>query len=107
MLAGDEDKIAEITSELCAVHNCDPKVFDKDLIKQIGSQADYQLSITCSIMGGMIADNIVRALTGREKPIVNCLVFDGLGGDGVGYVLKIGHVSEKETTEEQGSQMEE
>lgn len=96
---GDDEKIAGITQELSATHKCDTSVFNTELIKLVGSQGPYQLSITCSIFGGMIADNILRALTGREKPLVNCLVFDGRL-DGVGYVLKVGKVTETETEEE-------
>jgi len=95
---GDDDKISHITSALAATHKCGLEVFKPELVKLIGAQGSYQLSITCSIFGGMIGDTIVRALTGREKPIVNCLVFDGRL-DGVGYVLKLGPITEKETTE--------
>mmetsp|Transcript_56173 Transcript_56173/g.90944 ORF Transcript_56173/g.90944 Transcript_56173/m.90944 type:complete len:342 (+) Transcript_56173:3-1028(+) len=95
---GDDAMVEQVTKELCATHKCDPKVFDSELIKLVGSQGEYQLSITCSIFGGMVADTIVRAITGREKPIVNCLVFDGRV-DGTGFVLKVGEVLENETTE--------
>jgi hypothetical protein len=65
---GDDDKVEGIIKELCATHKCQPTVFNAQLIKLVASQAEYQLSITCSIFGGMIGDTIVRALTGKEKP---------------------------------------
>ena len=65
---GDDDKVEQIVADLCAVHKCEAAVFKAELIKLVASQADFQLSITCSIFGGMLGDTIVRALTGKEKP---------------------------------------
>jgi hypothetical protein len=64
----DDDKVKQIVADLCAVHKCEPAAFKAELIKLVASQADFQLSITCSIFGGMLGDTIVRALTGKEKP---------------------------------------
>jgi len=39
--AGDDAMVEQVTNELCATHKCDPKVFNSELIKLVGSQGVY------------------------------------------------------------------
>ena len=43
------------------------------------------MSAVCSIVGGMAADQLIKAVTGREKPLRNLFVYDGRDGMGAVY----------------------
>ena len=48
-------------------------------------QGLLEVSAVCSIVGGMAADQLIKAVTGREKPLRNLFVYDGRDGMGAVY----------------------
>ena len=44
--------------------------------------AAYELSPVCAVVGGMLAQDILKALGARETPLANFFVFDGATGAG-------------------------
>lgn len=36
----------------------------------------------CAVMGGMIAQEVVKAISRKDEPLCNVLCFDGTSGDG-------------------------
>ena len=44
--------------------------------------ASHELSPVCAVVGGMLAQDMLKALAARESPIVNFFVFDGHTGGG-------------------------
>ncbi|PCH39747.1 hypothetical protein WOLCODRAFT_136479 [Wolfiporia cocos MD-104 SS10] len=54
----------------------------KELIETIAYTAAHELSPVCAVVGGMLAQDILKALAARESPIVNFFVFDGHTGGG-------------------------
>lgn len=44
--------------------------------------AAHEFSPVCAIVGGMLAQDVLKALGGREPPIANFFVFDGSTGGG-------------------------
>ena len=50
--------------------------------RSLSATACYEFSPVCAIVGGMLAQDILKALGGREPPIANFFVFDGNTGGG-------------------------
>lgn len=44
--------------------------------------AAHELSPVCAVVGGMLAQDILKTLAAREAPIANFFVFDGSTGGG-------------------------
>lgn len=54
----------------------------KVLFRSISTTAGHEFSPVCAIVGGMLAQDILKALGGREPPIANFFFFDGNTGGG-------------------------
>ncbi|KAG6813586.1 hypothetical protein H0H92_009630 [Tricholoma furcatifolium] len=52
------------------------------LINAISTTAAHEFSPVCAIVGGMLGQDILKALAAREPPIANFFVFDGNSGAG-------------------------
>ncbi|KAH9890067.1 hypothetical protein C8Q73DRAFT_652933 [Cubamyces lactineus] len=53
----------------------------KDLIETMATTAAHEISPVCAVVGGLLAQDILKALAAREPPIANFFTFDGnLGG---------------------------
>jgi ubiquitin-like 1-activating enzyme E1 A len=48
----------------------------------MATTAAYELSPVCAVVGGMLAQDILKALAAREPPIANFFAFDGSTGGG-------------------------
>ncbi|ESK95798.1 sumo-activating enzyme subunit 1 [Moniliophthora roreri MCA 2997] len=54
----------------------------QELIESISTTAAHEFSPVCAIVGGMLAQDILKTLARRESPIANFFVFDGNTGGG-------------------------
>ncbi|KAG6903144.1 hypothetical protein C0995_004691 [Termitomyces sp. Mi166 len=52
------------------------------LLEAISTTAAHEFSPVCAIVGGMLGQDILKALAAREPPIANFFVFDGNTGAG-------------------------
>jgi ubiquitin-like 1-activating enzyme E1 A len=57
--------------------------FRADLGSHLASHATHFFPPTVAIMGGLLAQDVLRALSRKDTPIVNLLVVDSMGGNGV------------------------
>ena len=48
--------------------------------RTIATTAAHELSPVCAVVGGMLAQDILKALAARESPIANFFTFDGSSG---------------------------
>ncbi|KAG9027793.1 hypothetical protein FRB95_007373 [Tulasnella sp. JGI-2019a] len=60
----------------------------KDVVETTVLTAAHEFSLTCAILGGLLAQDILKALAGREPPYANFLTFDGVTGGAT--VLRLG-----------------
>lgn len=63
----------------CFAHLIDDR---NSLSSSIATTATHEFSPVCAIVGGMLGQDILKALGGREPPIANFFVFDGNVGGG-------------------------
>ncbi|KIM89081.1 hypothetical protein PILCRDRAFT_768178 [Piloderma croceum F 1598] len=54
----------------------------QDLIETMSMTAAHEFSPVCAVVGGMLAQDILKALAAREPPIANFFTFDGNVGGG-------------------------
>ncbi|TBU26012.1 hypothetical protein BD309DRAFT_749915 [Dichomitus squalens] len=53
----------------------------KELVETLSTTAAHEISPVCAVVGGLLAQDILKALAAREPPIANFFTFDGnLGG---------------------------
>ncbi|KIN96336.1 hypothetical protein M404DRAFT_1006843 [Pisolithus tinctorius Marx 270] len=53
-----------------------------ELIESVCRSASHEFSPVCAVVGGLLAQDILKALAAREAPIANFFVFDGNSGSG-------------------------
>ena len=51
-------------------------------VRTAATTAAHELSPVCAVVGGMLAQDILKALAAREPPIANFFAFDGSVGTG-------------------------
>ncbi|KAK7690322.1 hypothetical protein QCA50_006979 [Cerrena zonata] len=54
----------------------------RDLVETVATTAPHEISPVCAVVGGMLAQDILKALAARESPIANFFTFDGSTGGG-------------------------
>ncbi|KAI0081590.1 hypothetical protein K474DRAFT_1613323, partial [Panus rudis PR-1116 ss-1] len=54
----------------------------RDLVETMVTTAAHEISPVCAVVGGMLAQDILKALAARESPIANFFTFDGSTGGG-------------------------
>lgn len=62
-----------------------PSSVDSDIIfpstfRHLALQSTHEFAPTSAILGGMLAQDLLKALSRKETPILNFLAFDGLSG---------------------------
>ncbi|KAK4684087.1 ubiquitin-like 1-activating enzyme E1 A, partial [Tremellales sp. Uapishka_1] len=55
---------------------------DSDLLDHLASHATDFFPPTLAILGGLLAQDVLRALSRKDRPLVNLLTVDSLGGNG-------------------------
>ncbi|WRT68143.1 uncharacterized protein IL334_005118 [Kwoniella shivajii] len=56
---------------------------DVDMIQHLASHATHFFPPTLAVLGGLLAQDVLRALSRKDRPIVNLLTVDTMGGVGV------------------------
>lgn len=54
------------------------------------SSGPGDFSPTCAVLGGILAQDLLNALGGREEPLCNWFQLDALGGRGPVHQLAVG-----------------
>ncbi|KAH8114313.1 hypothetical protein DFH11DRAFT_1593779 [Phellopilus nigrolimitatus] len=83
--AGSASEIEEIAGSLFAeadVHKRVLKSMPKDIFQSLATTAAHEFSPVCAVLGGLLAQDMLKALAAREPPIANFFFFDGNTGHG-------------------------
>mmetsp|Transcript_10269 Transcript_10269/g.16035 ORF Transcript_10269/g.16035 Transcript_10269/m.16035 type:complete len:122 (+) Transcript_10269:318-683(+) len=84
----DDEVLGSAKAGLISTNNAKDSMFNDELIQLIACQNELDLSPVCSIVAGMVADQIIKSVSGREKPLKNFFYFDGRDGAGAVVTLK-------------------
>lgn len=56
----------------------------KDLIpEELTSRCYSELSPVCAVVGGVLAQEIIKAMSGKDRPYSNCFLYDGVCSSGI------------------------
>ncbi|KAL0960927.1 hypothetical protein HGRIS_005934 [Hohenbuehelia grisea] len=83
--ADKADELEAIANKLLSAADVNKQVITAipgDLIRTLASTAPHEFSPVCAVVGGMLAQDILKALAAREAPIANFFTFDGNTGGG-------------------------
>ncbi|KIK69661.1 hypothetical protein GYMLUDRAFT_34053, partial [Collybiopsis luxurians FD-317 M1] len=81
--AQDTDQLQSIADSLVSAADVNKQVLTKvprSLIESVSMTAAHEFSPVCAIVGGMLAQDILKTLAARESPIANFFTFDGNTG---------------------------
>lgn len=91
----DLTELEALTQALIATTGVNPQVLSKppsDLLRTVPTSVSHEFSPICAIIGGILAQDILKALAAREPPIANMFAFDGNTGRGTVCRMNMGPV---------------
>ncbi len=59
-----------------------------DDLKQLANTAAADVSPVCAVMGGVLGNEVIKAISGKGEPANNVLLFDGMDGGCKSFALK-------------------
>ncbi|VDB85552.1 unnamed protein product [Peniophora sp. CBMAI 1063] len=80
--ADELEKIANDLVERAGVNGQVLTTIPREQIDVAATTAAHEFSPVCAVVGGMLAQDILKALGARETPLANFFVFDGATGAG-------------------------
>ncbi|KAI5119190.1 hypothetical protein M0805_004445 [Coniferiporia weirii] len=80
--APELEKIAGSLFATADVHKRVLKTMPTGLLQTLAITAAHEFSPVCAVLGGMLAQDMLKALAAREPPIANFFFFDGNTGHG-------------------------
>ena len=83
----DEQPFPAMAESWLEAHNLPTKgMFN---VEDLGAIAkDPELSPVCAVLGGILGNEVIKALTGKGEPANNTIIFDGLDGGCRTFLLK-------------------
>jgi ubiquitin-like 1-activating enzyme E1 A len=61
---------------------------DEDDLKRLADTATADVSPVCAVMGGVLGNEVIKAISGKGEPANNMLLFDGMDGGCRSFTLK-------------------
>ena len=52
-------------------------------LQDLASASGIELAPVCAIVGGIVASEVIKVISGKELPINNAFFFDGLASNGI------------------------
>ncbi|KAF9974897.1 SUMO-activating enzyme subunit 1 [Actinomortierella ambigua] len=76
-------ELQKLRDERLSDAQVDPSFVPDDLLVLLASSAEAEISPVCAIVGGFLAQDILKALSKKDSPIYNFFVYNGLEGNAV------------------------
>jgi len=83
-----EDFSNRISKWLSSEQECNEEVMTKDSLEIVANSASFELSPVCAILGGVLGNEVVKALSGKGEPANNLLLFDSVDGGCRNFLVK-------------------
>lgn len=74
----DAQKVFELAKEINAKHPAKAEELDEKLIKELAYQARGDITPMAAVIGGMVAQEVLKACSGKFNPIHQFFYFDSL-----------------------------
>ncbi|ORX86814.1 SUMO-1 activating enzyme E1 N subunit [Anaeromyces robustus] len=79
----DLNKLKEIRDHLFKKYDINNAVLNDESLSKIIRNAGMEILPICSVVGGILAQDILKVISQKELPISNWFCYDGFTGDGV------------------------
>jgi len=83
----DLNKLKKIRDDLFSKHNINSAVLTDELLSKLIRNAGMEILPICSVVGGILAQDILKVISQKELPISNWFCYDGFTGNGVIHKL--------------------
>lgn len=80
-----EPAARELTETIMSTQNISPEQLSEDAVVELvkGARLGAELSPTCAVVGGIIGQELLKGITGKDAPVNNFFFFDGMSGAGI------------------------
>lgn len=78
----DAQDVLDLTLELCEKNDIPQDFCDPNDCRSLATRATMDMAPVCAIMGGMIGQELVKAISQKDEPICNIFYFDSVTGNG-------------------------
>jgi ubiquitin-like 1-activating enzyme E1 A len=79
----DLNKLKEIRDQLFSKYNINSNVLTDESLSKLIRNAGMEILPICSVVGGILAQDLLKVLSEKELPILNWFCYDGFTGNGV------------------------
>ncbi|KAK3808468.1 MAG: SUMO-activating enzyme subunit 1 [Benniella sp.] len=79
----DLDEIFSLRDERLKSAEVDSGFVDDDLLRTLVTSATAEISPVCAIVGGFLAQDILKTLSGKDAPLLNYFLYNGIEGTGL------------------------
>ncbi|KAK3841997.1 MAG: SUMO-activating enzyme subunit 1 [Linnemannia gamsii] len=86
----DMDALFKLRDERLESAQVDCAFVDNDLLQTLVGTASAEIAPVCAIVGGFLAQDILKTLSGKDAPLLNYFLYNGLEGTGL-----VHHVEKK------------
>ncbi|KAG0378165.1 SUMO-activating enzyme subunit 1 [Mortierella sp. AD032] len=86
----DMDALLKLRDERLESAQVDGTFVDNDLLQTLVGTASAEIAPVCAIVGGFLAQDILKTLSGKDAPLLNYFLYNGLEGTGL-----VHHVEKK------------
>lgn len=83
--SGGSAELVGVANEIIKSTGISPQVLppmSPDTAESLLQTSPHEFSPTCAVLGGLLAQDVLKALAGRDPPFANFLTFDGAVGSG-------------------------
>jgi len=90
VISAEEDlkELMRIKDKLCGSNGVDAGFVPDDVMRLLATGSGTELNPVCAILGGFIAQEVVKSISHKDLPVNNFFLYHGLEGSGT--VEKIG-----------------
>jgi len=85
--AAAAEELKTIAAEMLPKHGIDPSLLSQELCESLAETAATEFMPVCAIIGGVLGQDALNTLGGREPPVINVFAYDGTSGSGDFYQL--------------------
>ena len=87
---GRMPKTKEELVDLSMEFDCEPsKYVSQDFLQVVAKNTESELSAVCALVGGILAQEIIKVISAKDEPIKNFFIYDGFSTTGKAELIEI------------------
>ncbi|KAF9191766.1 SUMO-activating enzyme subunit 1 [Haplosporangium sp. Z 767] len=89
----DMEAMYKLRDERLKTAQVDPTFVEDDLIQTLVSTVSAEIAPVCAIVGGFLAQDILKTLSGKDAPLLNYFLYNGIEGTGLVHHVQKTHAA--------------